>query len=190
MEEQDDTTTTVIQQPFNHQDFGKLLFGCEHYRRRCKLRAPFCNQIFSCRHCHNASMSAMSNPKDRHELVRNDVSHVICAVCNTEQQITKKQFRCHDCGICRVGGRENFFHCKKCVYRCPVCSKSVLNMSRTWERLEEEIQATAMPEEYHYKVPILCNDCNSTSEAFFHIFGHKCSHCESYNTRVIGDTDR
>lgn len=26
---------------------------CEHYRRRCKLRAPCCDQIFTCRHCHN-----------------------------------------------------------------------------------------------------------------------------------------
>lgn len=26
---------------------------CKHYRRRCKIRAPCCNEIFSCRHCHN-----------------------------------------------------------------------------------------------------------------------------------------
>jgi len=25
---------------------------------------------------------------------------------------SKKQFHCEDCGICRVGGRENFFHCR------------------------------------------------------------------------------
>jgi hypothetical protein len=28
-------------------------FRCDHYRRRCKIRAPCCNQIFPCRHCHN-----------------------------------------------------------------------------------------------------------------------------------------
>lgn len=259
---------TVIQQP-NREDVGKSEYGCEHYRRRCKLRAPCCDQIFSCRHCHNAAASALSNPKDHHELVRRDVSQVICAVCNTEQQVahvcskcgvkmgeyfceicrfydddtTKEQFHCDDCGICRVGGRERFFHCKKCAscysvdlrgnhlciensmknqcpicyeylfdsvqsttimkcghtmhlncfnsmllqnqYRCPICSKSVHDMSMTWERLDEEIDATPMPEDYHYKVPILCNDCNVRSEAFFHIFGHKCCHCNSYNTRVI-----
>ena len=26
---------------------------CSHYRRRCKIRAPCCNEIFDCRHCHN-----------------------------------------------------------------------------------------------------------------------------------------
>ncbi|XP_039793536.1 uncharacterized protein LOC120659451 [Panicum virgatum] len=27
--------------------------GCEHYRRRCKIVAPCCKQVFPCRHCHN-----------------------------------------------------------------------------------------------------------------------------------------
>lgn len=39
------------------QDFSKLIFlasiRCSHYRRRCKIRAPCCNEIFDCRHCHN-----------------------------------------------------------------------------------------------------------------------------------------
>ncbi|KAM7527106.1 hypothetical protein LguiB_030516 [Lonicera macranthoides] len=70
-------------------------------------------------------------------------------------------------------------------YRCPICSKSVLNMSKTWERLDTEIEATVMPEEYRYEVPILCNDCNKTSKTFFHILGHKCCHCKSYNTRMV-----
>jgi hypothetical protein len=26
---------------------------CQHYRRRCRIRAPCCNEIFDCRHCHN-----------------------------------------------------------------------------------------------------------------------------------------
>lgn len=29
---------------------------CVHYKRRCKIRAPCCNQIFYCRHCHNEAM--------------------------------------------------------------------------------------------------------------------------------------
>ncbi|XLS97681.1 hypothetical protein HN51_040416, partial [Arachis hypogaea] len=40
--------------------------------------------------------------------------NVVCAICNTKQPIEKQQFRCDDCGICRVGGQENYFHCKKC----------------------------------------------------------------------------
>ncbi|CAL9192052.1 unnamed protein product [Musa hybrid cultivar] len=246
--------------------FGKMEFGCKHYRRRCKIRAPCCNEIFYCRHCHNESTS------DRHELCRQDVQKVICLICNTEQPVAqvcsncgvsmgdyfcnvckfydddleKGQYHCNDCGICRVGGSENFFHCKKCGscystelrdkhfcvensmrhncpicyeylfdslketsvlkcghtihfecfdemlkhaqrYSCPVCSKSVCDMSKYWRKLDEEIAATIMPEDYRYKVWILCNDCNNVSEVFFHIVGHKCSHCLSYNTRTIAN---
>jgi hypothetical protein len=35
------------------------------------------------------------------------------------------------------------------------------------------------------QVWILCNDCNDTTEVYFHIIGQKCSHCKSYNTRSI-----
>jgi RING finger/CHY zinc finger protein 1 len=28
-------------------------YRCQHYRRRCRIRAPCCNEIFDCRHCHN-----------------------------------------------------------------------------------------------------------------------------------------
>ncbi|KAK9086563.1 hypothetical protein Syun_028957 [Stephania yunnanensis] len=121
-------------------DFGKMGYGCEHYRRRCKIRAPCCNEVFSCRHCHNEAVTALRNPDDRHEINRFDVKQVICSVCDTEQpasqtcancgvnmgeyfcdvcvfyddDTTKGQFHCKECGICRFGGRENFFHCQRC----------------------------------------------------------------------------
>ncbi|XP_051214312.1 E3 ubiquitin-protein ligase SRFP1 isoform X1 [Lolium perenne] len=114
--------------------FGKMGFGCKHYRRRCRIRAPCCNDVFNCRHCHNEST------KDGHELDRHAVELVICLVCDTEQPIAqlctncgvcmgeyfcrackfldddvdKEQYHCKDCGICRVGGKEKFFHCQKC----------------------------------------------------------------------------
>ncbi|KAK4790670.1 hypothetical protein SAY86_017974 [Trapa natans] len=250
-------------------DFGKSEYGCEHYRRRCRIRAPCCNNVFACRHCHNEATSSLSNPKHHHELVRHNVSQVICAVCDTEQEVMqvcsncgvkmgeyfcsickfydddtgKNQFHCDECGICRVGGRENFFHCPKCgscytislrdnhhciensmkshcpvcyeylfdsikithimkcghtihmdclkematqnQYRCPICSKTVLNMSDVWNELDEEIEDTPMPEGYRSEVSILCNDCNKTCKAPFHILGFKCSQCGSYNTRRI-----
>lgn len=251
------------------EDLGKMQYGCKHYKRRCKIRAPCCNQIFPCRHCHNEAMTSLSDPKDRHEIVRHDIKQVICSVCNEEQQVArvcsncgvnmgeyfcdickfydddteKQQFHCDECGICRVGGREKFFHCQKCgscysvdlrdnhlcvensmrshcpicfeylfesvksttimkcghtmhvecyiemanqnQYRCPICSKSMIDMSRSWELLDWEIRATAMPEEYSHEVWILCNDCNKTCKVLYHILGHKCSSCNSYNTRKI-----
>ncbi|CAL5345854.1 unnamed protein product [Camellia sinensis] len=36
-------------------EMGSGSFGCSRYRRRCKIRAPCCDEIFDCRHCHNES---------------------------------------------------------------------------------------------------------------------------------------
>lgn len=35
------------------------------------------------------------------------------------------------------------------------------------------------------QVWILCNDCGSTNEVFYHVIAHKCAGCHSYNTRLI-----
>ncbi|CAH1420032.1 unnamed protein product [Lactuca virosa] len=36
-------------------------------------------------------------------------------------------------------------------HSCPICSKSVMDMSMMWKRLDEEIEATMMPEDYRQK---------------------------------------
>ena len=50
-------------------------------------------------------------------------------------------------------------------------------------QLDAEIAMTPMPPEYKdLKVMISCNDCSQKSEVTFHIVGHKCTSCNSYNT--------
>ncbi|XP_076907885.1 putative E3 ubiquitin-protein ligase RZFP34 [Bidens hawaiensis] len=245
-----------------------LEYGCSHYRRRCRIRAPCCNEIFDCRHCHNEAKNDINvNQEERHTIPRHKVQKVICTLCGTEQEvrqmcvncgvcmgkyfcgtcklfdddISKRQYHCDGCGICRIGGQENFFHCDKCRccysnilkdshlcvegamhhdcpvcfeylfdslddvtvmpcghtihkkclkemqkhsrYACPLCFKSVWDMSKMWEKLDMEIAATPMPEIYQNKIWILCNDCGANSEVPFHIVAHKCPNCKSYNTR-------
>ncbi|KAL1552446.1 RING-type E3 ubiquitin transferase [Salvia divinorum] len=248
---------------------GYLNYGCSHYRRRCQIRAPCCNEIFDCRHCHNeAKNNICMDQKLRHDITRHLIEKVICSLCHTEQEvqqvcrncgvcmgryycgtcklydddISKDQYHCDGCGICRVGGSNNFFHCDKCEccysmllksshpcieramhqncpvcfeylfesrndvvsmpcghtihrtcleqmqdyhrYACPICSKSVRNMSKVWEKYDLEIAATPMPPYYEDKmVWILCNDCGSNSEVKYHVVGQKCHDCKSYNTR-------
>lgn len=35
------------------RDAEKQVFGCEHYKRNCKLLATCCNKLFTCRFCHD-----------------------------------------------------------------------------------------------------------------------------------------
>ncbi|XP_043810849.1 probable E3 ubiquitin-protein ligase RZFP34 isoform X4 [Manihot esculenta] len=254
-------------------DKGCMKYGCPHYRRRCRIRAPCCNEVFDCRHCHNDAKNNINvNQKLRHDMPRHEVRQVICSLCGTEQEVrqfcincgvcmgryfcetcklfdddtSKKQYHCDGCGICRIGGRENFFHCYKCgccysnflknshpcvegamhhdcpvcfeflfesrynvtvlpcghtihekclkemrehcQYACPLCSKSVCDMSKVWEKFDMEIAATPMPEPYQNKmvcslVWILCNDCGKTTQVQYHVVAQKCLNCKSYNTR-------
>lgn len=101
------------------------------------MLAPCCDRYFSCRLCHDAHTA---DDGDAHKMDRFAVTQVMCnwcaheqapaaacegcgatfgayfcAVCNLfDNDLTKDQFHCDKCGICRVGGRENFFHCETC----------------------------------------------------------------------------
>ncbi|KAG2494262.1 hypothetical protein HYH03_007617 [Edaphochlamys debaryana] len=263
-----------VPDPSDPANKGIKLYGCEHYRRRAMIVAPCCDRPFWCRHCHNAACNDNEvDPKRRHVLDRKAVREVVCGLCGLRQEkarscsgcgvafgrytcllcsffdddLTKECFHCQDCGICRVGGRHNFFHCRTCnccyalslrdshvciensmhancpvcceflfdsikpinimpcghtihqeclrsladhsTYTCPVCMKSIMNtsaMERVWESMDQAVQQTPMPTEYAgMRVNILCNDCSTRSAAPFHVLGHKCGQCGSYNTRRV-----
>ncbi|KAF4657423.1 hypothetical protein FOZ61_006279 [Perkinsus olseni] len=119
--------------------------GCEHYKRRCKILAPCCGEWFWCRHCHNeAKMANERDYKKAHELDRTKIEEIECESCFHRQKpaaicekcgirfaeyycdkckfwddkgVEKGAFHCDGCGICRVGGRENYKHC----YGCAAC---------------------------------------------------------------------
>ncbi|XP_066015075.1 RING finger and CHY zinc finger domain-containing protein 1-like isoform X2 [Pocillopora verrucosa] len=73
-------------------------------------------------------------------------------------------------------------------YACPICNKSLINMTRMWRTLDLEISQTPMPEEYReFYVLVLCRDCNKKSKVKFHVLGLKCMECGSYNTSREGE---
>ncbi|KAK3727886.1 hypothetical protein QZH41_010600 [Actinostola sp. cb2023] len=225
-------------------------YECEHYKRRCALKAPCCGKVYACRLCHDKEQD--------HILDRKSVQTLKCLQCGTEQDVSSTcvkcgihfglysclkcrlfddkeqgQFHCDECGICRVGGRENYFHCPVCAiclgtkqkdshkcikqgaknncpicmedihssripceiapcghflhmnYSCPLCNRSVIDMKPVWRNLDQEIANTPMPDEYKnvtVEVHIKCRDCQKDSKVTFHVIGHKCEHCGSYNT--------
>ena len=113
---------------------------CEHYKRNCNIICTTCNEEFPCRHCHD-NIKYEENPDiiSSHKIDRRLIKEIVCRECNTRQSVSNKcikceiqfgnyfclicnyfdnedkgQFHCEQCGICRVGGRDNFFHCSKC----------------------------------------------------------------------------
>ncbi|XP_012515299.1 PREDICTED: RING finger and CHY zinc finger domain-containing protein 1 [Propithecus coquereli] len=94
------------------------------------MTAPCCDKLYTCRLCHD-------NNED-HQLDRFKVKEVQCINCEKIQHAQqtceecstlfgeyycsichlfdkdKKQYHCENCGICRIGPKEDFFHCLKC----------------------------------------------------------------------------
>lgn len=113
---------------------GSDAFGCQHYKRNCRIKAECCGTFFTCRLCHDESC--------RHKIDRFAMKTMVCMFCHTVQPIAShctnkvcgKQmasyfcakcrlfdddypgdiFHCDDCGLCRKAERGEFYHCKKC----------------------------------------------------------------------------
>jgi len=117
----------------SYADTEKMIFGCKHYQRSCKVKAACCGEWFTCRLCH-------ADLIDDHEMDRKESELMLCMSCLTEQPIAqycancnlcmgayfcgvcrlwdstpeKQIYHCDECGICRRGKREDYIHCNIC----------------------------------------------------------------------------
>ncbi|XP_023002699.1 zinc finger protein BRUTUS-like [Cucurbita maxima] len=95
----------------------KKVFGCEHYKRNCKLLAACCGKLFTCRFCHD-------NVSD-HSMDRKATSEMMCMNCLTIQPVgpvcttpscNGLSMAKYYCNICK------FFDDERAVYHCPFCN--------------------------------------------------------------------
>ena len=114
-----------------------ITYGCKHYLRRCKIIAPCCNKAYCCRLCHDEEVELdidIEHVLDRFKIkkvkcnncnMEQDVKQYcnkcgicfgfyFCNICNLFDDIDKEQFHCTKCGMCRIGGKDNYIHCDKC----------------------------------------------------------------------------
>ncbi|MFQ6632720.1 hypothetical protein Gotur_012013 [Gossypium turneri] len=99
------------------RDPGKQIFGCEHYKRNCKLRAACCGKLFTCRFCHD-------NVSD-HSMDRKATLEMMCMSCLKIQPVgpicitpscSGLSMAKYYCSICK------FFDDERNVYHCPFCN--------------------------------------------------------------------
>ncbi|KAK8710476.1 hypothetical protein V6N13_145797 [Hibiscus sabdariffa] len=99
------------------RDPEKQIFGCEHYKRNCKLRAACCGKLFTCRFCHD-------NVSD-HSMDRKATLEMMCMSCLKIQPVgpicvtpscNGLSMAKYFCTICK------FFDDERNVYHCPFCN--------------------------------------------------------------------
>ncbi|XP_057960790.1 zinc finger protein BRUTUS-like [Malania oleifera] len=99
------------------RDPEKQVFGCEHYKRNCKLRAACCGKLFTCRFCHDKVSD--------HSMDRKATSEMMCMQCLKVQAVGPNcttsscnglSMAKYYCSICK------FFDDERTVYHCPFCN--------------------------------------------------------------------
>ncbi|KAH8687828.1 hypothetical protein BGZ60DRAFT_522468 [Tricladium varicosporioides] len=74
----------------------------------------------------------------------------------------------------------------KSSYKCPICSKSTVNMETQFRNLDRAIDSQPMPPQFQdTKAMVSCNDCYAKSAVTYHWLGLKCAICDSYNTAQL-----
>lgn len=124
---------------------------CQHYDRLYLIQAPCCSKMYTCRFCHDESEN---HPIDRFKIeniqckecktiqpfgiqcvqCEKHLGEYICHICHIIDTKEKEIFHCDKCGICRVGGKDNYIHCDTCnmclkneCYNDHICIENSLN---------------------------------------------------------------
>jgi hypothetical protein len=134
-----------------------------------------------------------------------------CDRCNACMSITLRDHKCversleSDCPVCSEYLFTSttpvmFLVCGHCIhvkcyehytqtnFTCPLCCKSLGDMSQYFNRIDQMLAFERMPDEYQgWRSLIFCSDCEQRSTVPYHYVYHKCAAgtCGSYNTRVM-----
>ncbi|EFJ48814.1 hypothetical protein VOLCADRAFT_60154 [Volvox carteri f. nagariensis] len=151
---------------------------------------PFCNvcrrgrglgvDFFHCMNC-NACMSLtlFSSHKCREKCIEGN-----CPVCHEALFDSSQPIKELPCG--HFMHSSCFLTYTRYNYTCPLCCKSVGDMSVYFQMLDSLLASERLPPEYSGRMQqVLCNDCGKMGFAPFHFVYHSCPHCRSYNTRVL-----
>lgn len=130
------SSVDILREKSYHKDD---VLGCKHYARQVRIVSPCCQQVFTCRLCHDEESD--------HNIDRHAIQSMICMHCNTlmpigavcsnsscdryEQNLaqyychhckffddddSKDIYHCEHCGLCRRGKglEQDFRHCQAC----------------------------------------------------------------------------
>ncbi|XP_057996262.1 zinc finger protein BRUTUS isoform X2 [Hevea brasiliensis] len=156
---------------------------------RTVYHCPFCNlcrvgnglgvDFFHCMKCNCCLAMKLVDHKCREKGLE-----INCPICCDFLFTSSLSVKALPCGHFM---HSNCFQAYTCShYICPICSKSLGDMSVYFGMLDALLASEELPEEYRDRCQdILCNDCDKKGSTPFHWLYHKCRFCGSYNTRVI-----
>ncbi|GMM51823.1 hypothetical protein DASB73_027860 [Starmerella bacillaris] len=176
--------------------FCKEIMG-DYYCSKCKLWSDdpdkpiyHCDKCGICRvgrgigidvfHCDKCGICMSLVVENMHKCIER-AANSGCPICLDDLFSSTKPVVFMPCG--HPIHSECFNEYSKRFYRCPLCSKSILNTSALFRMIDEEVRSEVLPPELENQdVYIVCQDCRLKSRTKFHLAGLKCDTCGSYNT--------
>ena len=161
---------------------GKNIYHC-----------PFCNVCragkglgIDYRHCMrcNACVSMDKNLEKQHNCISQKLQGN-CPICHEGMFQTIKPLKALRCG--HVMHMQCFtMYQRSGQWTCPLCKKSVEDMSEYFAQIDAAVRMQPMPASYAGTMSnIYCQDCCKSCVVPYHFVAIKCSHCGSYNTREL-----
>eukprot|EP00127_Corallochytrium_limacisporum_P007201 Clim_evm74s243 gene=Clim_evmTU74s243 len=158
---------------------NKNIYHCDKCRL-CRIGQGLGKDYFHCDTC-NVCMSICL--KNAHRCIERSLESD-CPICGEYMFTSTRTVMFMQCGHCMH--YNCYSHHIQNSYQCPLCLKSLGNMTRYFERLDEVMEAHPMPPEFvRERSYVLCNDCERKSNCKYHFLYHRCAHCASYNTTTL-----
>ncbi|CZT00659.1 related to Zn-finger protein [Rhynchosporium agropyri] len=160
-------------------DADKSIYHCDDCGI-CRKGRGLGKDVFHCKTC--GTCMSMASEKSHKCIERN--SDCDCPICG-EYMFTSPSpvvFMLCGHGIHRACYDKHM----KSSYKCPICSKSTVNMETQFRNLDRAIDLQPMPPQFRdTKAMVSCNDCYAKSAVTYHWLGLKCAICDSYNTAQL-----
>ncbi|PXF43484.1 Zinc finger protein BRUTUS-like [Gracilariopsis chorda] len=158
---------------------GKSIYHCDKCKI-CRVGEGIGKDNFHCDHC-DACVSIEHS--DKHRCLKTSLD-ANCPICGAYLFTSTRPVVFMRCGHTMHAHCFDDYTMEN--FRCPLCQKSLTNMSAYYAQIDEMLKREQMPPEHRNKRSyILCHDCDQRSETAFHFDHHKCQHCGGYNTRVL-----
>ncbi|KAI9681841.1 MAG: hypothetical protein M1829_000586 [Trizodia sp. TS-e1964] len=171
---------------FWDNDNNKSIYHCNDCGI-CRIGQGLGKDFFHCKTCGVCMSISIA---DSHRCIER-ATDCDCPICEEYMFTSPEAVVFMRCG--HSIHRKCYYDYMKTSYRCPICSKSVVNMETQFRNTDRAIESQPMPEHFRdTKALVYCNDCCAKSSVKYHWLGLKCSICDSYNTaqiKILSGTD-
>ncbi|ORZ20282.1 zinc-ribbon-domain-containing protein [Absidia repens] len=134
-------------------------------------------------HCEKCNVCLTMSAKDSHKCIERNLESD-CPICGEYMFTSTTAVIVMVCGhgIHKTCYQQHIQN----SYQCPICLKSLRDMTFYFRQLQNEMERQPMPLAYqNYRSLVFCNDCEQKSVAPYHFFHHRCQSCSSFNTTVL-----